>query len=411
MATKYWTGAAKAVAQVTRVTFSAYTSGVTYSITCNGKSVSFTATASTEDNVVDGLVAALQETTEPEFAEFTASNESAAGITLTGTSLGVPFTVTGSSNSTPTATVTHDIVATGPNFFDNAGNWSGGTAPVASDDLVFENSSVSCLYNIVNTTNYGDLTISSSYTGEIGLPSTNASGYREYRDRFLTLGDGGWDPTITIGQGQGGQSGRIQIDANDCTVTGRVYGSGSSPDGEYAIILKGTDASSVVDVFGGNVEFDDDGISALGTLRITPSGNITDTRVLCSDAVSAGNVTVGGGRLEIRKAATSVSATNNAEVYIQGTATCPTVSARSGARVFWNSSAGVTTSLTIYADGVFDASGSGSSKAIQACTLFAGASIVDPLGVLTYTTGFVTSGCSLLDVSVDTGVGRTYTPS
>lgn len=411
MATKIWTGSAKAIAQVTRVTFSAYTSGVTYTITCNGKDVSFEATASNEDNVVDGLVAALQSTTEPEFAEFTASNEAAAGITLTGNTLGIPFTVTASTDGVPTATINSDVSATGPNFFDNGDNWSGGTVPVAADDLVFESSSVSCLYNIVSTTNYGDLTIDSSYTGEIGLPVTNVSGYREYRDRFLTLGDGGWDPTIKIGQGGGGQSQRIQIDANNCQVTGSIYGSGSSPDGEYAIIIKGSDASSVFDVYGGQVKFDDDSASAAATLRISPAGDFNDTVVLCSGAFSAGAVTVSGGRLEIRKAATSLKASNNAEVYVVGAATCPSVTIDSGARVFWNTSAGVTSSLVIYADGVFDASGNAATRVIQSAILYAGSAIVDPLGSLTYNAGFVTAGCSLLQVSVDTGKGRTYTPS
>ena len=98
MATKTWVGGAASINQVTRITWDAYTSGVTYIVTCNGKNVEFLATASTEDNVVDGLVTAIGATTEPEFAEFAASNATADGLTLTGNTGGYPFTVTASSD-------------------------------------------------------------------------------------------------------------------------------------------------------------------------------------------------------------------------------------------------------------------------------------------------------------------------
>lgn len=408
MATQKWRGAAASVAQVTTITFSAYTSGQTYTLTCNGKDISYTAAASTIGDVVDGLIAALAATSELEFADFTAASNS--GLVLTAVTAGVPFTVTASATGGITATVTETTAATGPNFFDNADNWEGGSVPSASDDLVFEQSSVSLLYALEDTTNYGDITIDSTYTGSIGLPVDNASGYREYRPRFLKLGDGTSAFAITIGQGTGGQSPRILIDGNDATFTATIYGTGTSTSSEYAVELKNFDNSSTIDIYGGSVLLDADTSGAFSALRITPAGFASPTVSVAAE-VTGGTVACAGGNLSIAGTVTSIDASGGASVTVTNAGTAATVSTSTGATVLWQTTAGIATKLNIYGGGVADFSANGAAKTVANLEIFATGTLIDSEAILTYTNGIIVSGCKLSDVNVDVGRNQTITPS
>lgn len=402
MATVKWRGGAASVAQVTTITFSAYTVGETYTITCNGKDVTYTAGASTLGDVIDGLVAAIGATTEPEFADFTAENDS--GLVLTGSTAGVPFTVTASASGAITATVTETTAATGPNHFDNADNWEGGSVPGSGDDLLFEDNSVSLLYALEDTgTNYGDISVRSTFTGEIGLPARNASGYQEYRPRFLKLGDGSPAFAITIGQGSGRQSSLLQFDGNDASVALSVYGTGTSTDAEAAVILKNFDANSTADIYGGSVLFDADTSAEFANLRITPGNSFSAPSVIAKENVDCGEVLISGGTLTIAGSATSVDASNGSQVTISNAATCPTVKAATGAVVNWSSTADVTTKVFAYAGGTVDFSGNGAEKSVAAASCYENGIIRDPLGVVTWETGIRLEGSRIADTQVDVG--------
>jgi len=403
MATKKWRGGAKAVSQITTISFSDYTSGQTYTVTCNGKSVSFEATASTAPNVVDGLVAAITADAAllPEFSDFSASNVS-DDLRLTGNTAGIPFTVSASA-TTGTPTVTETQAADGPNFFDNAENWEGGAVPSSGDDLVFENSAVSLLYNLVDTTNYGDITIDSTYTGEIGLAATNAAGYPEYRARFLKLGDGTSASTIAIGQGGGDQSARINIDANDETVYLQVYGTGNGAD-DFAVTIKNMDSSSTIDYYNGNVKVDADTSGSAGTVRMNPQD--TNANLLLTATVTAGAIDQTGGNLEVRGGATSLSIRGGTAEFTNA-ATCPTITIEEGATVFWSSSAGITTSVTVYPNGTLDFSRSLATKAVQAAEFHVNSTILDPGGIVTWTTAPDLNGIrSTQDFNFEFGAGK-----
>lgn len=403
MAVKKWRGGAAAVGQVTRITFSAYTSGQTYTVTINGKSLSFLATASTITNVVDGLIAAWQATTEPEFSEATPSSSS--GLLLTAISLGVPFTVTASATGGITATVAVVTAPTGPNWFDNAQNWEGGSLPVAADDLVFEMSNVDVLHGLVNTTNFASLTFDSTFTGAVGLPATNPRGYREYRSRFLKLGDGTSAYAVTIGIGQGRQATRLLLDVFGTNATIQVYGSGNSGGDELPIVLKNTGASSTLDMFGGTVKLDADSSATLASVRVTPASN-NQTRLVAGRLVACGAVTVAGGDVELQGSATSLTASNRAVVRAVLAATCPTVTVGDGARVVWGSSEGISTKANIQSQGTLDFSASADPKVVTNCDLFAGGALLDPLGAVTFTNPIGIKGCKIQDTTLDLGRNR-----
>ena len=405
MAIKTWRGGAAAVTQITTITYSAYTSGETYTLTINSKDVTFLATVSTIANVIAGLVAAIAASAEPEFAEFSAVSNS--GLVLTGNTAGNPFVITSTATDSITATVTATQASTGPNFFNNADNWEGGSVPSAADDLVFSGSSVSLEHALVDATIYGNITIDSTYSGNIGLPADNVGGYREYRPRFLKLGDGSSAFSVIIGQGTGRQSNLIQIDGNNATVNAAIYNTGNSTTSDFPVVIKNTDNSSVCDVFGGSVKFDADTSGALSQLRVTPGQGANGVQVEASTTVACGTVTAAGGSLAIRGSATLLKASDGAQVTLSNAATCPTVNVSSGATVFWSSTAGITTKAFVFHQGTLDFSLSASTKAVQACDLFYGGIVRDPIGIVTYTTSIVLQGAKLSEVQLDVGRGRT----
>lgn len=95
---KIWRGDAPAVAQITHVTPSNVEAGDTFTLTCNGKSISVVATTSTAASVVNAFVVAIAASDLPEFGEFTATSGGNVLI-LTASSPGVPFLVTASSSN------------------------------------------------------------------------------------------------------------------------------------------------------------------------------------------------------------------------------------------------------------------------------------------------------------------------
>ena len=104
MATRVWLGHAPAVAQVSTLTPTNVEVGDVFTATINGKSISFTATAATVENVVAGLVAAWNASTIPEMLEITASDEGDGKVTLTHGTAGVPFSVSAASDEDGSAT-------------------------------------------------------------------------------------------------------------------------------------------------------------------------------------------------------------------------------------------------------------------------------------------------------------------
>lgn len=407
MALKKWRGGAQGAGQVTRVTFSAYTSGQTYTLTINGKSISYVATASTITNVVDGLVAAWQASPEREFAEAIPTNSS--GVLLTSVVAGTPFTVTGSATGGITATVTLVTAASGPNHFTTAQNWVGGVAPVAGDDLLFADTDQSLLYALEDVSNnYGNITIDSSFVGAIGLPPTNSNGYQEYRPRFLKLGDGTSAFAVTIGLGTGRQPERVLIDANNASVTAAIYGTGSnSADSDYPVVIKNPDNASVINLYAGRLQVDADSSGACSAVRVTPSGQSQDASLLLGANIAAGDVLLAGGAVELRGSATTLVASDGATVEAMLGFTCPTITVASGAELRWRSTAGIATRLTVQHGGRVDFSGQGGSKTVAACDLYATGSISDPLAVVTWTAGIAIKGCTIGDVTLDLGRGRT----
>ncbi len=409
MALKKWRGGAASVIQITTITFSAYTSGQTYTVTINGKSITYLASASTIANVIEGLVTAWESTVEPEFSEATASSNS--GLVLTANTAGIPFVVSASATGGITATVTATRAATGPNHFDNAQNWVGGSLPSAGDDLLFTSGEFDVLYGIESTTNFGDITIDSTFTGAVGLPATNSNGYREYRPRFLKLGDGTSAFAVVIGLGDGRKPTRVLIDANAATVYGSIYGTGTGDNDEAAVVIKNTDATSEIDVYSGLVTIDADSSGALAALRITPADGGGTVDVMVNTTVAAGAVVVAGGSLQLRGSATSLDVSNSGRVTTVLEAACPTVTVADGGIVEWGSSQGITTKANVQNRGTLNLAFNGEEKTVAAADLYAGGALLDPLACASFTSGIAIKGCKLADVTLDVGRNQVISTS
>ena len=413
MATKYWIGRAASVAQITKVVFSSIVSTNTYSVTINGKTVSAVAASTSLGDLIDALVNAWNSSAEPEHREMVAARRedpTLSGLQLTAINSGVPCTVTASA-TTGTATVTQPTAASGPNFWNVAGNWQGGSLPSAADDIIVRDSDVSILYGLADTNNYASLTIDATFTGQVGLPDRNASGYPEYRTTLLTLGTGS-AIAINLGYGVGAFTSRCRIDVQSSNVTYTLSGSGTNSTQAYAFELRNPGSGSTVRVYAGSLAISSSSsgnVSTLDVIKGTTQGVSASSNVAVNvqSTITVGTIEVYGANLLLEGPTTTLIAREQARVTVAKAATAATVKVSSQALVNWDSSGGITTKLHVEQQGTIDFGRVGTSKTIAACDMFASGTLLDPLDNCTFTAGVVLQACRIADVSLDLGVGIT----
>ena len=409
MATKYWIGNAPSVAQVTKVAYSIITAGQTYSVTINGKTVSYVATTGVLSDLIDGLINAWGASAEPEHQEMVAAQRldpTLSGLQLTATQAGVPITVSASA-TTGVATVTTPTAASGPNFWNVAANWSGGTLPVAADNLIVKDTDVSILYGLTDTTNYASLDVEASFTGDIGLPDRNANGYLEYRTKQLTLGTGS-AIAVVIGYGVGTGAGLVRLNTLGSTLTATVHNGPALTGNNYPIEFLTTGTGSVVRVYGGGVKIDSGTSATVTTLDVIRRDSVAQPpQVLTTNAITVTTATVYGGTATIEGPCTNIIAREQATVTTAKATASANVTVSDDAIVNWDSSGNITTKLSVQQGGSIDFGRVGTTKTVQACDLFAGGTLKDPIDKVTFTTGIVLVACRLEDVELDIGVGVT----
>lgn len=245
-------GAGNSEVQV--VSFSSPPTGGTFTLTFGANTTSglaYNAAAATVQTALQGL------------ASIGSGNATVSG------SAGGPWTVTFAGTlananqpsitgdgSSLTHSTTEDLVlaavtaSTGPHHWDEAANWLPAGVPVNSDAVIFESNSSDCLYGLAQSgVTLTSLHIAATYTGKLGLPRNNASGYLEFRPSELSIGA----TTILIGHGEGSGSGKIAINTGSVQTAIEVRSSGGSSDvGVPAITWRGTNANSDVEVLGGD---------------------------------------------------------------------------------------------------------------------------------------------------------------
>ena len=401
MANKRWLGRAGAVAEVNTITIAnTWATGDTITVTINSKSLvvtigSLVTTAEVATTLKQALEGeAFTDTTAtvkpsgggPDFTEHSELTATVAGsvVTWTADDAGIPWNVnsgmavTEVTAGTGTATLANATAATGPNFVSNADNWSPTGVPGAGDDIWADNSDVSMLYGLDGIS--GTLTSANfarSYTGTVGLPATNASGYPEYRLTYLDIDCS----AITIGYGEGSGSGRIKIDSGAVTVALLVEFTSSSLDlGIGAVVWKGTDAFNTLRLQEGSVS-----VSAFdGEASALLSAQVTNGTLVIGAGFSAPLVTLSiqDGTVIMRDNITTATIANGT-LELLGTATITTLNLEGGTLI--HKSSGTISTANIA--GLLDASRDNATRTISVCNLKRGGQIVDPLRTVIYTAG------------------------
>lgn len=232
----------------------------TYSVAVIGDAGTFTLTAASEttaaiafDASTSTIEAALEALAAIDAATVT-GEPGAFVVTFNGALAGTAVTLTGSGTAltgsgTESIAVVTTVASKGPNHWDDDKNWIPEGVPVTGDAVRFEFGSVDCLYGLdQSAVLLSEFHVSLAYTGSVGLPRINNGGFFEYRTLDLTIGA----TDILIGYGEGGGSGKIQIDTGDDRTTIEVRETGgSSESGIPAFTWRGSDTLNTVNVLSG----------------------------------------------------------------------------------------------------------------------------------------------------------------
>ena len=363
----------------------------------------------------------------PQFAELT-STVSGSVVTLTANTAGKPHAVSVSETAASgTATLSQVQTATGRHFWSNADNWTPSGPPAAGDSVIFKDSDVDCKYGLP-TENFEPptFTVKQSYTGGIGLPTTNTDSsnnpYPEYRgDRVVIENDAGSSnvPDIIIGEGSGAGPDRVRFEVDGLAADLFVYDSGAAPSTtESNITMVSGDATETLSVVlykaTGGVEINEAAVidSLLVGYETSSTSDVVAKLVDCGFEGGA-TATIAGGTLDLD---CGFDTTGTFNVY-GGTTTLRTTlinmnvyggtvrSQRDAA------SAGGTATTIVVTDGTVDFSGETRGWTITNLDLYDGATWRDPNGVNTYTNGIDLEQCRITDVTLDIGVHKTLTLS
>lgn len=444
MATKTWIGAAADVAQVTTLEIvNTWASGDTATITIGNRDLTVTSGSGTLQAIADEIVLALQGSSRREatsgyswtaggreygeFLELVSVDDEGGGsttITLQGPP-GVPLDISESVVTAGTGDITLTTVqaATGKHFFDNADNWDTGSVPVDNDDIVFESSDVDCKYGFPASLDPDTVTIKASFTGWLGLPITNrttAKPYREYRSRFLALdndtatGAG----SIEIGEGKGPGSQLINIDwaSKGTLLVLEVLKSGpqSTQFPDYPVNIKGSGSSIAAFLLDGIVAIAPEVADAANLIGLQTAGGREDGPTFIVGPSVGGTITLleqNGGRIENNANGLTITTLRNLRgtfAAMDGSPSVTTINAYGRIELISGLSA---TNLNIGGTGVVDATKANSSSTYTNTNMTAGATLLDPNQSLTFSNGVDLYQCGLEEVTLDWAEHRTLSIS
>lgn len=408
MADKRFIGGAPTVAQVDYITPDTVEIGDIFAVTLSNAdgdehAISFTATAGTVQNVVEGLKAAADAAAAAGTApwdEVTATEDDTKFI-LTADVAGTPFwattdTTDGGGNDTQTLVRSVGTAIAGPGVWTTAENWYGGAVPSAADNVIIDAAYGETLYGgDFDGTQYAALEIEPGCEADIGsrahpleldfsaactlagtgvtwLDIDNATDVY-VRDAGSSTGDGAWDLNL------------LTYDVDSIHIT-------PASSGARVAVAPYEDQTAEVDylyVTGGTVR--------VGT-GVTEGDGSSDIA----------EVHASGGSLDLRSDTDLlVNEGSGCELTYRGGAV-ENVKCWAG-RTYWDSAAGITTKLYVAGEVRFDANME--AKTVAACEAYSGGVVADPFGVVTWTAGIKTAGCAVSDVTLDLGTDRTITPS
>jgi len=402
----YFLGTADAVAQVDTVQITADDAATTYKLTVGGQTISTAGTGTGVNNTATALASAWNAATGAYFTGVTASANTDT-VTLTADTAGVPFVATSSvTGGTGTiGSVTSSTANAGPNDWSTAANWSGGSVPTNSDDVIIADTSTNICWGLAQgTIALTSLKILKTYTGKIGLDytkfatssdgdTTDATEF-EYREQHLTIEASTVDIGQHFGQGSPTGSGRINLDLDSgtaATVTIHDTAANPSETGRGAVRLLSNNSSTNIFIR-----------SAPGGVAIAnevPGETSTVGKVSVNDATSGSRVVLGsgttlttwtqrGGTNTIQAAATITTITVDGGVLTtQGDYTVTTMNVNGGTvNASHKKTSGVAITTLNLNTGTVETRGSGESRTFTTVNLSVGATLKANAADLTITT-------------------------
>jgi len=285
MATAIWRGTAAAVQQVNTVTPANVEVGDIFTIRLEDRmgenyAISFTATAATVQNVVEGLKAAADAAKAAGKAPWDAVSctEDDAKLTITALTAGEPFWVTtsttdGGGTDDQTLTDANVTPCAGPHIWNTPENWDIGTVPGASDVWILPAGNSVGIYGF-------DATATPTSNGYIEAGYAGAIGSRA-RPLKLSLEPGGHrDLTIASTEGQ-----KFIDVTNYGTI--RIDGAPGSPgSGQYGLYLTGSHDTTMAGT--GEIIINSSNSGSVGLAAYTG-----DTLEVNQIYIKAGYVTIG----------------------------------------------------------------------------------------------------------------------
>lgn len=334
MATVSWIGGAAAIAQTQTYAFAGtWIVGETITITIGRKAYTYTIASATISTFLDALIViynALTSSAYPEFAEMTASRSSSS-LVLTADTAGRPFIATistdsasGTIDTASSSTGTATIASSGPEDVTTAANWSGGAVPSTGDTVLIDREGSRLKYGLAQSGITLAVRRITARDVEIGLPVINSDGtdYPEYRQAYWLIGATA-DYLDT-------QSGRIKLDYSSIQTAVEVEDSGSGSDTNTpAVLLKGTHASNVFSIFGGEVGIAYYAGETSTALTLRADSGAT---VVCGYGVTLGTVKNQGAKMTLHSAIGTLleSLATKAVTTIHGTGAVAQLTAMNG---------------------------------------------------------------------------------
>jgi hypothetical protein len=395
----HWTGTATAAAQVDTITATDVEIADIFTLTITGwdgtsTAVSFTATAATAANAVEGIKAAWNASTHALCTPVTADANSLDGtVTLTADTAGVAFSVAatetdGGGTDDQTFTRAATVASAGPKHWDAAGNWDTGSVPggAAGQDVYIESASGEILYGLDQSgiaNALAGLHIEKTFTGKIGVNGATgrAGTYLEIPAAVVNIGYNYSGASAT-------GSGRLMIDTGSTASTITVYATAtaSADSGKPACRLLAASSSTDIRVMTGKagIAYEPGETATIDDLTIGyTSAAAADTAVTVGSGLTVDDISKRVGTLTLRSACDALINESGA-CYLYGSGTVGTLTINSG--TVYSSTTGTITTVNATA-GTLDLTGLLTARTITTLNLGNGGAIRYDPSIITVTNG------------------------
>lgn len=350
----------------------------TYTVTINGKTVSYTADSSaTAAEIVAGLQAAIAAADIAEFDEYTWSGTTT--LIATGPSDGSSRTIAGDGTNTADLAAVHTTTGQGPQTWV-AGNFDSAALPANGDNVYVQGTDGDVLYGLdQNSVTLAKLEFTADYTGKVGLPRFNTTG-EYFQDRPIDLKISASILKVGDGRGQCSSLMNFHTGTNACVAT--IFNTGTPADPDFAAVhLIGAHSSNVLEMFGGTVDI----AMRLGTTATWPDITVFGGQLRCGTGATLTTVvSAGDAVVETRSAMTTATTRDNGRlIHNNGAITTLTVD---GGTVEIRATTPYTIGTLVVAAGKkIDFSRCEAAVTVTNSTAYEGAEIIDPNNKVTWT--------------------------